>query len=205
MKKNILKPVFLMLLSALFFSCINVDTEIVFRQDLSGEILIKYSVSKSVLNIGRLDENESFLPLPVEENKYREKAEKTDGLDLKSFKKEETEEELFITARYEFRNMDALNAVVSNNGEKKIDVQRRSGSTYFTQKVFNKSDTPANEETIKLAEALFADRTIKMKITAPSQIKSRNMGTSGGNSAETEFSLPALLAENLPVVWEVAW
>jgi hypothetical protein len=204
-KKNIFKTIFPLLLSGLFLSCINVDTEIVFRQDLSGEIMIKYSVSKSVLNIGILDENGSFLPLPVEEQKYREKGENTDGLELKSFKKEETEEELYITARYEFKTPEALNAAVSNSGERKIDVQRRSGSTYFTQNIFNKTNTPANEETLKLAEALFADRSIKMKVTAPSSIKRSNIGTSAGNSAEAVFNLPKLLSENTPVIWEVVW
>jgi hypothetical protein len=203
--KNIVKYLAAVIFSASIISCISIDTEITFKQDLTGEVLIKYSVSKSALNIGKLDQNDSFMPLPLEEQKYRDKAGKVNGLDFKSFKKEETAEEIYITVRYEFRNNEALNAIISNNQQPLISVERRSGSVYFTQNIYNSSSKPAGEETIKLAQALYADRLIKMKVTAPSQIKTVNSGTSAGNTAEVQYRLPELLSKNTPVIWEISW
>ena len=204
MNKKIMGILAVLVFSASLISCISIDTEIKFKQDLTGEALIKYSVSKSAMNIGKLDKNDSFMPLPVEEQKYREKAQKVSGLDFKSFKKEETSDEIYITVSYDFRNIEALNAIISNN-QQMISVERRSGSVYFKQNIYDRSAEPAGEETIKLARALYADRYIKMKVTAPSPVKSVNTGTSSANNAEVQFRLPDLLAENKPVIWEIVW
>ena len=205
MIKKIIRILTVLIFSASIISCISIDTEIKFKQDLTGEVLIKYSVSKSAMNIGKVDNNDSFMPLPIEEQKYREKAEKVNGLDFKSYKKEETSDEIYITVSYDFTNIEALNAIISNNQQQMITVERRSGSFYFTQNIYNSSADPAGEETIKLAQALYSDRYIKMKVTAPSPVKSVNTGTSTANTAEVQFRLPDLLAENRPVIWEIVW
>ena len=204
MNTNIVKIFFIVFLSFLLFSCINIDTEIIFRQNLAGEVLIKYSISKAAINIGKIDKYDNFLPLPVEERKYRELASNVSGLNLISFKQEETEGEVFINVKYEFSNIDALNAIVANSADKKIEVQRRGERTYYTQKISN-NDKPVSEETITFAQALFPERYVKVKITAPQNIRTVNSGNMKGNSAEVSYNLPQLISSKVPVTWEVSW
>ncbi|MCL2480195.1 MAG: hypothetical protein FWF38_00640 [Spirochaetaceae bacterium] len=203
MKTRIIKILSILFLSFFLFSCINIDTEITFRQNLSGEILIKYSISKAAINIGKIDKYDNFLPLPVEEQKFRELAAITNGLDFISFRQEETEGEVFINVRYGFSNIEALNAIVSNSNDKKIEVQRRGDRTYYTQKISN--NKPINEETIELAKALFPDRYVNIKITAPQNIRTVSSGEITGNSAQVRYNLPQLLSNKGNVTWEVSW
>ncbi len=206
MNTRIVKIFFILFLSFFLFSCINIDTEIIFRQNPagSGEVWIKYSISKAAINIGKIDKYDSFLPLPVEEQKYRDLAANTNGLEFRYYKQEETEDEVLINVRYEFRNIDALNAIVSTGSDKKIDVQRRGDRTYYSQKVYS-NDKPINEETLKLAQALFPDRYVRIKIVAPQNIRTVSSGTMTGNNAEVTYTLPQLLSTTSPVTWEVGW
>ena len=165
--------------------------------------MIRYSISKAAINIGKIDKNDNFFPLPVEEQKFREIAANTNGLTFVSFKQEETEGEVFINVKYEFSNVAALNAVVSNSIDKKIEVQRRGDRTYYTQKV--SSNKPISEETIELAKALFPDRYVNIKLTAPQNIRTVNSGDITGNSAQVRYNLPQLLSNNQGVTWEVSW
>ena len=201
---KIIKIFFILFFSFFFFSCINIDTEITFRQNLSGDVIIKYSISKAAINIGKIDKYDNFLPLPVEEQKYRELAAKVNGLDLVSFRKEETESEVFINVRYEFRDVDALNAIVSNGADKKIEVQRRGERVTYSQKIVNR-EKPISEETMELAKALFQDRYVNIKLTAPQNIRTVNSGSITGASAQVSYNLPALLSDNNSVTWEVVW
>jgi hypothetical protein len=201
---KIVKIFFILFFFFFLFSCINIDTEIIFRQNLSGEVLIRYSLSKAAINMGKIDKYDNFLPLPVEERKYRDIANNVNGLELISYRQEETEGEVYINVRYEFRNIDALNAIVANSNDKKIEVQRRGDRTYYTQKISN-NDKPVSEETTTLAQALFSERYIKLKLTAPQAIRSVSSGNISGNSAEVSYDLPQLISTTTPVTWEVSW
>ena len=203
MKTRIIKIFSIIFLCFFIFSCINIETEITFRQNLSGDIVIRYSISKAAINIGKIDKNDNFFPLPVEEQKFREIAANTNGLTFVSFKQEETEGEVFINVKYEFSNVAALNAVVSNSIDKKIEVQRRGDRTYYTQKVG--SNKPISEQTIELVKALFPDRYVNIKLNAPQNIRTVNSGDIKGNSAQVRYNLPELLSNTQGVTWEVSW
>jgi len=185
------------------FSCLDIDTEIIIRPNLTGEVLIKYSISQAAINIGRIDRQSNFLPLPIEEQRYRDLAANVDGLKLLSFRKEERRGEVIITARYEFSNIDALNAVLSNN-DAKIEIERRGERTYFTQKIIN-NNRAVSEETRELAKALFGGRYVNLRLTVPGNIHTVNLGTAAGNRAFVSYELPQLLESTGAVVWEVSW
>ncbi|MCL2791932.1 MAG: hypothetical protein FWD87_02475 [Spirochaetaceae bacterium] len=204
MNTRIIKIFFIFFLSFSLFSCITIDTEIIFRQNLTGEVLIRYSVSQAALNIGKIDRFDDFLPLPIEEYRFRELAANVDGLRLISYRKEEKNNEVHITVRYEFRNIEALNAVVSNSNDTKIEVQRRGERTYYTQQIGAINRT-ISQETIKLAQTIFSDRSINLKVTAPQNIRTVNSGTMTGRSAQVSYNLPQLLSATDSVKWEVSW
>jgi len=201
--KNV-KIFFIFFLCFLLFSCIDIDTEIIFKQNLTGEVLIRYSVSKAAINMGKIDRHDNFLPLPIEEQRYHELAANIDGLKLISFRKQETENDINITVRYEFRNIEALNAIVSNSNDKKIEVQKRGERTYYTQRI-SANNQAISEETIKLAQAIFGNRTVSFKVTAPQNISTVNSGTIAGRSAQVSYNLPQLLSSTDNVTWEVSW
>ena len=203
MKTRIVKIFSIIFIPFFLFSCINIETEITFRQNLSGEISIKYSISKAAINIGKIDKEDNFLPLPIEEQKFREIAANTNGLTFISYRQEETEGELFINVKYGFNNIDALNAIVSNSNDKKVEVQRRGDRTYYTHRISN--NKPINEETLDLAKALFPDRYVSVKIIAPQNIRTVSSGDITGNSAQVKYSLTQLLSNKENTTWEVSW
>ena len=204
MNTKIVKLLLIFSLSFFLVTCIDIDTEIIIRQNFTGEISIKYSISKDFINIGQIDIYDAFLPLPIEERKYRELAANVNGLVLRSFRQEETEAELLITVRYEFSNIDALNAVISNSNDTKIEVQSRGERVYYTQKISN-NDKPASEEALKFAQALFPERYVKLRLIVPQNIQTVNSGAIRGNSAEVSYNLIQLLATTDSVTWEVSW
>ncbi len=186
-------------------SCISIDTEIVIRQNLSGEALIRYSIAKSAINIGKIDNDSSFLPLPVEEERYRRKAQETEGLTLVSYRKDESIDEVLITVRYEFSNPEALNRIISSSDENSITIDNRAGSFHYKQTIYDNEGVIPDNDVLKLTEALFSDRFIKIKVTAPSAVRTISNGFSGGSSAEAVFSIPELLSSDAPVRWEFTW
>ena len=203
MKTRIVKIFSIIFIPFFLFSCINIDAEIILRQNLSGEILIKYSISKAAINIGKIDKNDNFLPLPIEEQRFREIAANVNGLTFMSYKQEETEAEIFINVRYGFTNIEALNAIVANSNDKKIEIQRRGDRTHYIQKI--SSQNQINEETIELAKALFPDRYVNIKLTAPQNIRTVSSGDITGNSAQVRYNLPQLLSSKNSLTWEVSW
>lgn len=186
-------------------SCISIDTEIVIRQNLSGEALIRYSIAKSAINIGKIDSDSSFLPLPVEEERYRRKAQETEGLTLVSYRKDESADEVLITVRYEFSNPEALNRIISSSDENSITIDNRAGSFHYTQTIYDNEGVMPDNDVLKLTEALFSDRFIKIKVTAPSAVRTISNGFAGGSNAEAVFSIPELLSSDAPVRWEFTW
>lgn len=188
-------------------SCIDIDTEITFNDNASGFIVINYSVSKSMLNTGNLDSDNSFLPLPLEEQQYIELANRTEGLSLVSFDKKEEGDEILISAKFDFVNIDTLNAAIFSStqvADRKINLEKKGSSWHYSQKMVD-GNAKIDSESLLLASALFSDRYIKIKLNAPSPVTSINVGNADKNSAEVFYTVPDLLASTEPVTWEVVW
>lgn len=204
------QTIFLTTIVSILFSlasCIDIDTEITFYDNASGFVVINYSVSKNMLNTGNLDSDSSFLPLPLEEQRYIELANNTEGLSLASFDKQEEGEEIFISARFDFTSIDALNAAISSSTQvtdKKINLEKRGGRWHYSQKMVD-GNAEIDSESLMLATALFSDRYIKIKLNAPSPVTSINVGNTDKNSAEVFYTVPDLLASTEPITWEVVW
>jgi hypothetical protein len=140
----------------------------------------------------------------VEEAKYREKANKTNGLDFVSYKREEIESDIYITVAYNFSSIDALNAALSNNKDSKITVRRSAGNTTTYTQIISRG-TPVNEDTLTLANAIFKDKYIKVKVIAPQNLKSVSDGTMTGRTGEISYPLVTILGSETSFKWDVVW
>ena len=208
MKKNTGK--FLKISSVIIFllitvSCIGIDTEINFKDSQSGTVKIKYRVSKMVIKTAEIDSDSSFLPLPIEEKDFREKAAENNGLTLVSFKKEDTGEEIFITAEYSFENIESLNAAAGSGGETVITVERKLGRTVYSHRIYSGNNGNIDTETMQVITDLFSRYPVKITVITPSDIKDLNRGSSQNNRAEIDMTVPEILSSEEPVVIEISW
>ena len=201
----IIKTLLVSALVSLFTSCIGIETVIQLKNENSGEVSIKYMVSKMVLNTAGIDEDNSFLPLPVDEKDFAEKADGNDNLRLISYKKEENDEQLFINVKYAFDDISGLNAIMSNSDGENITVSKKINSTVFIQKLYNGNGGKIDQETLDVISDLFSNYPVKITLIAPSDIKETNMGTFSNNKSELSMTLPEVLSSEEPVVMEIIW
>ena len=186
-------------------SCISIDTQIKFKTDTSGEVSITYNISREILDIGKIDKEDSFSPLPVEEKQYMAIAEKTDGLELKSYKIKESETETIISIIFDFNNIDSLNsAVYGNSNETMINVKTIDGQTLYSQIIYDGRED-LSFESRDILISMFDDKNYTLTVIAPETIKETNMGKTSGKTAENILEMSEILSSDSPVIWEITW
>ena len=202
---KIIKASAVILLLIITVSCIGIETEINFKDDKSGTLIMKYRVSKMVVKTAEIDSDSSFLPLPVEEKDFISKADENNGLTLTSFKKEETEDDVFITAEYSFTDIESLNAAAGSGGDPVITVDRKLGKTVYTHQLYPGNNGNIDTETMQVVSDLYSTYPVKITVIAPSDIKDINMGSSKNNRAEIDMTVPEILSSEEPVTIEISW
>ena len=209
MKKNtiiFLKSLTIISFLFLLVSCIGIETEIEFKNSNSGTVKLKYRVSKMVINTAQIDSDSSFLPLPIEENDFIEKSDENEDLELLSYKKEDNNEEVFITAEFSFDSIDALNAVAGSTEDNvKITVDKRLTKTVYRHEIFPGSSGNIDTETMQVVSDLYSNYPVKFTIITPSEIKEVNKGVFNANKAEIQMTVPEIIASDEPVFIEISW
>ena len=197
----------LIILSAVFIlsSCIGIETVINLENNNSGDISIKYKVSKMVLNTAEIDSDNSFLPLPIEEKDFIEKADKNSNLTLLSFKKEENSEEIFINVKYAFDNIAALNTDITGSDKKNITIEKKIIKTIYNQKIYEGNSGKIDEETMQVVYDLYSNYPLKFTIIAPSNIKDTNMGIFSKKKCKVSLTLSEVLSSSEPINIRITW
>ncbi len=203
--EKIIKYTLLFVFLISIVSCIGIETEIEFKDEKSGTVKLKYRVSNMVLNTAEIDSDSSFLPLPLERKDFVEKATENNNLTLISFKREDNEEEVFITAEFSFKDIDALNAVAGSGEEPLITVDKRLTKTVYTHNLYQGNSGNIDNETMQVVSDLYSNYPVKFTIKTPSNIKETNRGTARNNIAEIEMTIPEILSSEEPVIIELSW
>ncbi len=201
----IIKTASVMLLLIITVSCISIETEIEFKDEKSGTLKMKYRVSRMVVKTAEIDSDSSFLPLPIEEKDFSEKAAENSNLELVSFNREENSEEIFITAEFRFSDIDALNSAAGSTAEPSITVERKLTRTVFTQILYPGNSGNIDAETMQVVSDLYSSYPVKITVITPSDIRETNAGNYRNNRAEFEMSVPEILSSEEPVVFELSW
>jgi hypothetical protein len=103
----------LLVLSALFSSCIGVDSKINIRRDGSGTIDLEYRVSEELQALGELDGNERKPTVPVGRLDFERSVSRVEGLSLVSYAEKRRDNDRIYTAALAFTGLEALTAFLS--------------------------------------------------------------------------------------------
>ncbi len=196
----------LLLCSVALFSCISIDTEIELKEDGSGTVRLNYTVDTMLVDIGSFDNEESVIPLPVEEENFRISAASISGLTLNSFSREENDTSFFINAVLSFSSVEALDALISP-AEESIVLVSEDGKNVYRHTIYEAPEGGADEEMLSFVDAFFSDYELSFTLKSPSEIQSVNRGTIGDEPTIALYSIPLneLLRTEETIIWEVSW
>jgi hypothetical protein len=203
----IFKTVFILFFLFLITSCIGIETVIELKNENSGNVTIKYRVSKMLLKTAEIDSDSSFLPLPVEEKDFIEKADNNDTLRLLSYNREEAGDEIFITAEFSFSDIAGLNAIAGPSGSdgEKISIDKKLTRTLYRQEIYSGSGGEIDDETMQVVSDLYSSYPVKITIITPKNIKDLNIGAINSNKAEIQMTIPEILSSEEALFIELSW
>lgn len=188
-------------------SCIDIETSITLQEDGSGTVTMSYSISKMVMELGRLDEEDPFAPLPVSKTDFTATAAIVPGLEVISVKENEDAKNNYIEAELVFDSIEALSSFLSPDNEGGPEVYVEGGSTIFRYTLFTATEEDINQQSMDLIESFFAEDAVSMIIEAPARITSVNHGEITGNGRKAQYSvaIAEIFQRNEDILWEVRW
>jgi hypothetical protein len=189
-------------------SCISIDTKLTIEEDGSGKVELNYSVSRMVTNLGKLDEEDDFLPLPLTEKDFLATAAMIQGLEVESFKIEENEEGVDINVLLSFDTIEALSQLIAlEEEEPSVTLVSEGGRKKFSYIIYRLPEEPINEDSLQMINTFFARDYLAFELIPPDSVLSVNSGeiSENGKSARFRIDLTELYNRNTDVIWEVQW
>ena len=192
-------------LLSLFCSCIDIHAEVSLNADGSGEAKLSYKVSRLVIHLGSLDEDNKFFAVPVSRQDFEDTVRRHEGLDLKSFSTEEDTEDVYVDAEIGFTSIEALSFLFNANDPDAVSLTSENGKTTYRQTIFEGGEEDIDEDSMKMIESFFSDYALSFVLTTPASVTAVNRGTFTGRSANLSLSIPEVVVMTEPVTWEVSW
>jgi len=192
----------------LFSACIGVESSITIREDGTGTVALSYRISHKVAHLGRLDEKDPLVPLPVNNDDFERTVANTDGISLLSSEQNEDEQNVYINADFRFDSVEALSGLFSTSQEEESFTLEQDGNeTVFRYRLFSGLEQQVDPDTMTMIHTYFNDYTLEFTLNTPDPITGSNIGTVSDNSRSISFStsIPELLENNSELVWEVRW
>ncbi|MDR2807827.1 MAG: hypothetical protein LBB43_02340 [Spirochaetaceae bacterium] len=103
--KRILLGVMVVLLLG---SCLGIRSNIAIKANGSGTVMMEYRISQAIQSIGKLDGNANWPTVPVSKEDFERSIIRIPGLKLRSFKTKTTDNDIVMTIKLEFVDLDAL-------------------------------------------------------------------------------------------------
>lgn len=195
------------LLLILLTSCIDIETTVTVEEDGSGTLLMEYSVSKLIMELGKLDEEDDFAPLPVSEADLLATAALSPGLEVRSVNVRENEKDVLINAEFVFSSVADMSRFFSPDRENDPALSLEGDETVFRYTLFTAVEGEISEESMNMIDSFFSEDEIRLRLEAPEDISSVSIGTITGNGRVAEYAvtLPEIFQENADIIWEVRW
>ncbi len=201
----------LILITALFaYSCVELENTVSFNKDGSGTILLKYRISKMILDNSDLD-----IPLPLTTKEFRFAVENQPGISIKQIVQEENETDMIITAEFDFASIETLLSVYELSSMQ-LSLTRDSASMpdskneyTFKQIIFEGTGQDAEEinpETMQMLKSFFEGYNLNFTVITPEPVEFNNIGEKI-NDNTVSFSIPTLELSNAEeeMVFIVKW
>ncbi len=198
---------FIVLAVFLLSSCLGIDSTIKLNSRGSGEILLSYKISQMVINLGKVDDESKFVPLPVTEEDFKYSAEGVDGITLVSVKEKEDEQNVYIDAKLKFDTIDNLSDFFKRAGKDILTITQENGHTVFRQIIFEGLKEGIDDDSLSMVNVFFQDYNLSFNFEAPSKIISVNHGSISDNEKSASFSvqITEIIQQKEPLIWEIIW
>ena len=191
-------------------SCIGIKSAVTFNRDGSGIITFEYRISKMLTEMG--GDDGADVPLPISEEELKSSLADSPNLSLKKVSQRETEEDLYITAEIEFKNVEEFTEVDSFSAMP-MKLVKKGNEFTFTQLISEGTGSDSedseemDEETKKMMESFFAGYELSFTVTAPTSIQDYNLGQISDDKKSVMYSIPLLEMNSLEeeTVLEVRW
>lgn len=206
--KTVFRSIIIIAVLILLNACIGVESTITVSEDGTGTVGLSYRISHKVAHLGRLDENDPLVPLPVNVNDLERTVSNTDGINLLSSGQNEDEKNVYITADFSFDSIEALDGLFSTTEEEQtFTIAQEGNETVFQYRLFSGLEQQVDPETMTMINTYFEDYTLDFTLNTPAPITDSNIGTVSENGRSVSFatSIPELFENNSEVVWEVRW
>ena len=195
----------LLVVLCLVSSCIGVETEITFREDGTGGVVLTYRISRVMANVGTV-EGDELIPLPVTEQDFRRSVESVAGLRLRRVTQSQDERDIFVKAEMDFDDIAAFSRIESFT-DMPASLVVSDGRSVFSQVITSGLEQEVSEDSLELVSLFFDDYEIAFKVNAPGQIASHSMGELSENRRTVVYrvSVVDLLTTPERRVLTVSW
>jgi hypothetical protein len=186
--------------------CIGIDTDISINEGGDGTVSLSYQVSQKVVRMGTLEEEVPLVPLPVNEDDFRDMAATIPDLTLTSIERSEDAEHVSITAECSFASLEALGELFSRD-EEQFTITETEDSTVLQYTLYTQTEEPIDEDTLTMIDTFFSDYTINFTINTPEEITNASVGTLSDNQQRLNYTaaIPQLFRNNQTVTIQVEW
>ena len=188
-------------------SCIGTDATITIKNDGSGTIQLSYTISKLIAHLGKLEETDSSVPLPVGREDFNRTVQRTTGLVLEKYKESEDEENVIVDAEMTFSSVSSLNEFLNGKEEEVIRLEQNAGTSTLVFEIYAARESELTESNAEVLSEMFQGYNLNFTVKTPDIVERHNLGTqsSDGKSVNLQLPVSRLLTENEPVIWEISW
>lgn len=188
------------------FSCVGIDSRLTVRNDGSGALSLTYHVARSLADLGRTEDSEPLVPLPIERDDFDRALADAPGLRLERFSRSLSKDEVTIRADLAFDRLENLARFAPFAGTG-LTLSQASGVHTLTQTVYRARKEPPNAETLTMVDNLFQGYDLTFSLTVPAAITAHSIGTvsAGERTLTWRATIPDLVRANQDVMLTVSW
>jgi len=191
----------------LLSSCIGIESRIRISNDGSGQLILKYRVSRLITHLENTETNGNVVPLPLSREEFERTVNNTDGLELVSYRRKEDEVDIHIQAKVNFDSIEALSAM-DNRNENSFSLRSEQGNRVLNQIIYAGSDGEApTRDSLEMLETFFSGYNLTFIVETPTEIYKHNLGelSADKRSVTYEISIAEILGDTMKKIFEVAW
>ncbi|HAE21022.1 MAG TPA: hypothetical protein DCG47_01690 [Spirochaetaceae bacterium] len=189
-------------LALLASSCIGIDSSASIAANGSVSLAIDYKVSLAVDELGRLDANSAYLPLPVGRADL-ELASTRAGGQLNSWSRSDAADSFTIKAAISFPNLAAFASFMDPTGQDAVYSEQGARKTLSMR--IGSGRPPANADLSRFVEQAFADYRIRLSFQLPAAIVDNSGFTVNGRTASFDMAAAAVYASASPIALRLTW
>lgn len=199
MMKNIifLKLIIILIISLVFISCLEIETEIVIKEDKSGTWTLQYRIMQEAAFITPGNELSGYNYFPLDETEFRRRVDGISGLEIISLSLEKTIMYIQIISEMKFDTTNDIQFffnTFSNNPLISINHEEKG---IFELEIFNPFPGADNKETLDLFSGLYSNKSIEIAVILPGLVTESNKGFLSENTQEAVISLTVLETFNI--------